>query len=780
MFIPRPKQQAVLAYTGGYMGVSAVPGSGKTHTLSALAAQLVASGGLADDQEVLIVTLVNSAVDNFARRVDEFVTEVGLLPHVGYRVRTLHGLAHDIVRERPGLVGLANEFQIVDERTAGEILTEAAETWAAGHPEAADAFLRDDLDDRKRDWVRREQWPAVVVSVAQEFIRLAKDLQKTPELIRSELDKRPEPLPLLEMGWAIYADYERGLNYRAAVDYDDLIRLALRALELDGEYLKRLRHRWPFILEDEAQDSSQLQERILRLLAGAPSTSSGRATTPGAEPAEACAGPATSSGHGGNWVRVGDPNQAIFETFTTASPHFLRDFLREPGVQACELPNSGRSTHSIITLANALVDWTRLAHPVRAVREALVAPPHIAPTPDGDPQPNPPDDPEGIKLVARKFTPGEELEAVVGSLARWLPEHPDRTAAVLVPRNDRGFAVVKALKEAGIEAVELLRSSQSTREAAGALGNILAFLADPVSAKKLSVAYAVWRRADRGDADAAPRLEHVVKALRRCAAVEDFLWPRLDREPLAALDLAGADDALLDQVRAFRALACRWQDAVILPIDQLILTIAGDLFDRPADLAVAHKLAVALEQAAAGHPAWRLPELTQELAAIAKNERKFLGLAEADTGFDPDSHKGKVVVATMHKAKGLEWDRVYLMSINAYDFPAALPGDSYISERWFIRDSLNLNAEALAQLRGLFAEDLLAPGGSNRLPAGQATEQARLDYTAERLRLLYVGITRARRELVITWNTGRQPVGDVQPAVPFIALRTWWEERQRG
>ena len=531
MFIPRPKQQEVLAYTGGYMGVSAVPGSGKTHTLSALAAQLVAAGGLADDQEVLIVTLVNSAVDNFARRVDEFVTAVGLLPHVGYRVRTLHGLAHDIVRERPGLVGLANEFQIVDERTAGEILTEAAEAWAAGHPEVADAFLRDDLDDRKRDWVRRDQWPGVVVSVAQEFIRLAKDLQKTPELIRSELDRRPEPLPLLELGWAIYADYERGLNYRAAVDYDDLIRLALRALELDGEYLKRLRARWPFILEDEAQDSSQLQERILRLLAGPD----------------------------GNWVRVGDPNQAIFETFTTASPHFLRDFLREPRVQARELPNSGRSTRSIITLANALVDWTRLEHAsrARAVRDALVAPPYIEPTPDGDPQPNPPDDPEGVKLVARKFTPGEELEAVVGSVARWLPEHPDRTVAVLVPRNDRGFAVVKTLKEAGIEAVELLKSSQSTREAAGALGNILAFLADPVSAKKLSVAYTVWRRADRGDADAAARLEHVTKALRRCPAVEDFLWPRLDREPLTALDLGGADDALLDQARAFRELACR-------------------------------------------------------------------------------------------------------------------------------------------------------------------------------------------------------------------------------
>ena len=70
------------------------------------------------------------------------------------------------------------------------------------------------------------------------------------------------------MGLAIYTDYQRALSYRGAVDYDDLIRLALEALQLDGEYLKRLQARWPFILEDEAQDSSRLQEKILRLLAG--------------------------------------------------------------------------------------------------------------------------------------------------------------------------------------------------------------------------------------------------------------------------------------------------------------------------------------------------------------------------------------------------------------------------------------------------------------------------------------------------------------------------------
>ncbi|MBT6062163.1 MAG: UvrD-helicase domain-containing protein [Anaerolineae bacterium] len=62
----RPSQEKILAYTHGTMGISAVPGSGKTFTLSALAAEIIGRGVLDTEQEVLIVTLVNSAVDNFS------------------------------------------------------------------------------------------------------------------------------------------------------------------------------------------------------------------------------------------------------------------------------------------------------------------------------------------------------------------------------------------------------------------------------------------------------------------------------------------------------------------------------------------------------------------------------------------------------------------------------------------------------------------------------------------------------------------------------------------
>ena len=49
-FNPRPSQQEILRYDGGRLGIAAVPGAGKTQILSALAAQIIASGALADDQ----------------------------------------------------------------------------------------------------------------------------------------------------------------------------------------------------------------------------------------------------------------------------------------------------------------------------------------------------------------------------------------------------------------------------------------------------------------------------------------------------------------------------------------------------------------------------------------------------------------------------------------------------------------------------------------------------------------------------------------------------------
>lgn len=731
MFRPRPAQARVLAWRGGKMGVSAVPGSGKTATLVALAARLVREGGLAPDQEVLVVTLVNSAVNNFAARLaQELQDSSDFLPGmVGFRVRTLHGLANDVVKERPGLAGLAEDFRVIDEREASDILQEAVDGWLRGNPEAARDWLGESFQQNRR--VLQQNWPALLRDVAGRYIRQAKDEELDADQLRELMPGRRMSLSLADTCQAIFESYESGLRYRGGVDFSDLIRLALRVLKNDADYLARLQGRWPWILEDEAQDSSLLQERILRLLAGTR----------------------------GNWSRVGDPNQAINESFTTANPNFLRHFLEEPDVASYDMPESGRSAAAIFDLANGLIDWS-LQHPQPEVRERRpLEPPYIEPAPPGDAQANPVDVVGYPHLHHEALTADEERALVLRSLGHWLPQNPDATVAVLLPTNSSGSKLVEQLRAAGLPYRENLSSTDGTRAVAGSLYRTLEYLANPHHSAHLSQVYRVWRRDERNREDARRSIRRLTGELRRLRRTEDYLWPAPGEDWLD--EFCRSDAALRQHLDDLRRVLRRWQEAADLPIDQLLLTIGGDLFRSEAEIAMVWSLAVHLRQFAELYADARLPEFTSELRQIAAGRRRFLAVGDEDSGFDPEQYRGKVVVTTLHKAKGLEWDRVYLMSANTYDFPSAMGGDQYFAERWFVRDNLNLEAEALAQLEALTR--------SAAYREGAGTRAARTLLAAERLRLLYVGITRARRELVITWNTGRN--GDLGEALPVRALR---------
>lgn len=737
----RPGQKDVLRYQGGRMGISAVPGSGKTWTLASLAANLIKIGAIEPDQEILVVTLVNAAVDNFSSRISAQLQVEGLMPGYGYRVRTLHGLANDIVRERPDLAGLSTNFQIIDDFECERIKRRVAQDWLAAHPDFLEPYL--DYDANSKGQVYDDLMKSGE-KIANAFIRLAKDVEILPPALEKHLASSPIPLPLVRMGLDMFTEYQNALTYRGGVDFDDLIRLALRCMRSDPSLLEMLRKRWPFILEDEAQDSSRLQQAILSLLAG----------------------------ERGNWVRVGDPNQAIYESFTTASPQFLLEFLKHPEVEEKSLPESGRSTEDIIDLANHLITWTQENHPNSAARSALTIP-LIQPTQPDDPQPNPSRCPECIRFIPRGMSADDEMRLVVNTAESFISKNPDLTVAILCLSNDRAGKFADLLKSRKIPCVDsLLRSSSSTRLSTNAIIKIFTALADPTSSPKLTAAYEVWRRGAREDDDAWKFHRRVAALIRKCRNLEDYLWPTGVSDWLAGFAEGLDDPAILEELGEFRDVVQRWQAALILPIDQLLLTLAQDLFLDKVELALAYKLSTLLRQMSDAQPDWRLMDFVNELSTITKNERKYLGFSADDDAFDPDRYPGKVVVGTMHKAKGLEWDCVFMTALNNYNFPSGADYDQYLPEKWYAKDHLNLEAETLAQFRTLIEDhpfDWYQPG--------KASLAARQEFIRERLRLLFVGVTRARRWLMATWNTGRPSSKNV-PAAAFTELINYLESKQ--
>ncbi len=114
----------------------------------------------------------------------------------------------------------------------------------------------------------------------------------------------------------------------------------------------------------------------------------------------------------------------------------------------------------------------------------------------------------------------------------------------------------------------------------------------------------------------------------------------------------------------------RWHEATSLPADQLDpytgprpVRGAGGFGDRT-------QAGLQARQMADRHPDWRLPELAEELGTVARNERRFIGFAEADISRS-EQYKGQVVVTTMHKAKGLEWDKSTWSQSTTMTFPSA-------------------------------------------------------------------------------------------------------------
>ncbi len=390
------------------------------------------------------------------------------------------------------------------------------------------------------------------------------------------------------------------------------------------------------------------------------------------------------------------------------------------------------------------------AHPEPEVRrDALSDDILIQPAPPDDPQQNPPADEARIHLQAFADDDAEVLK-VAQSAAKFVIENESRTCAILVPTNYLGDRIVDALEP--IQArhgrtifQDQLKNAQPVRDVAKVLAQAVKFCAQPTNMNALiELRDALLNMGVGIDGDLK---NGRIKTLLRSAKPERLLFPSPAAEP-ALPENVQVIESDQHEITVLATLSAKWIRASALPVDQLMLTVAQDVFTRDNDLAIAHSLAVSLRRYASNNPSATLIDVARELEEIASNKQRYLSSSLIEAGFEPVP--GQITVTTMHKAKGLEWDRVYLTCVDEIEFPHDADGD-FRGQAWYLGGH-EPAIEARMQM------ELLLPSPSGGGAGGEGenlVRQAHLDYISERMRLLYVGITRAKCELVMSWSKVR-------------------------
>ena len=286
--IPRPDQAPVLEYNSGSMAISAVPGAGKTFILLALVLKLLNKN--VNPEHIFVLTYMESAARNFRERIKNIRQTSTKMPNIS----TIHGLALRILKENGNYerLGLPADFEICDDTQRLDLIRNIAQIIKLKQKET-DEFDR-------------------AISVYK--------------LSEGNLNNNNPKLKKFE---EFYTLYQENLKSHNMIDYDDMLLSSVKLLRENKDILKYYQEVCEYIIEDEAQDSSAIQQELINYL----------------------------SGKHKNLIRCGDINQAITTTFSNADVEGFRKFINNNTNVSMDC--SQRCTKDVWELANTLVKYAK-------------------------------------------------------------------------------------------------------------------------------------------------------------------------------------------------------------------------------------------------------------------------------------------------------------------------------------------------------------------------------------------------------------------------------------
>ncbi len=294
-----PQREAV-QHGDGPLLVLAGAGSGKTRVLTHRIAYLLATDK-ARPGEILAITFTNKAATEMRERVESLV---GRATRAMW-VTTFHSSCARMLRADAERLGYSRGFTIYDESDSLRMLKRCMEELHIDPKRYPPRAIRSQISGAKNQLVDADAYAQAQGSVFEETVAGA------------------------------YHLYEKRMLEANAMDFDDLLVRTVNALELFDEVREGWRRTFRHVLVDEYQDTNHAQYRLLQLL---------------------------TSDHG-NLMVVGDEDQSIYG-FRHADIRNILDFERDfPQAEVVKLEQNYRSTQTILSAANAVVERNRERRP---------------------------------------------------------------------------------------------------------------------------------------------------------------------------------------------------------------------------------------------------------------------------------------------------------------------------------------------------------------------------------------------------------------------------------
>jgi len=353
-----PEQREAVETLDGPVLVLAGAGTGKTRVLTTRIAHIL-SLGRARPSEILAVTFTNKAAREMKERVGQMVGQiVEGMPWLG----TFHSIGVKILRRHAELVGLKPGFTILDVDDQIRLLKQILEA--------------ENIDEKR--------WPARVLA-------LLIDGWKNRGLTPQQVPAGEAAAFAGGRGMTLYTSYQDRLKVLNATDFGDLLLENIRLFREQPEVLRQYQSRFKFILVDEYQDTNVAQYLWLRLLTQSASTRAVSISSPsplaGEGGLEQGEGPGISSSdalegapshaaensrQSKNICCVGDDDQSIYGWRGAEVDNILRFEKDFPGAKVIRLERNYRSTGHILAAASHLIAHNegRLGKTLRTEGEA--------------------------------------------------------------------------------------------------------------------------------------------------------------------------------------------------------------------------------------------------------------------------------------------------------------------------------------------------------------------------------------------------------------------------